>query len=290
MRRSLALTLAAAGILAAAALLGQTAPAGAVRVVAAPRVAGEAAEQSANWSGYAATAGTSTFNDVTGTWKIPTATCTIGQESSAAVWVGLGGYAPNSQYLEQTGSSSDCTANGKPSYYIWYELVEPTPTNASVTVKLKVNPGDTVTSSVVATTGTILVQVKDRTRKTSFTKKLPMATPDLSSAEWIVEAPSECGQGGFCKVIPLTNFGTVTFTRVAAQTGGVGGTLSMNPGWTLTDIELVPQAHHYFGDPENGQGSTGAGGASPTTPTPDGTSFTVNYSADAAATAPSATD
>ena len=35
----------------------------------------------------------------------------------------------------------------------------------------------------------MLVQIKNRTRHTSFTKRLTMAAPDLSSAEWIVEAP-----------------------------------------------------------------------------------------------------
>ena len=274
-RGTIALIVIAGAALAAAALLGRSTPAEASGRVDATRAGGAATDVSANWSGYAATAGTSTFTDVTGTWKIPTATCTPGNSSSAAIWVGLGGYAVNSQYLEQTGTSSDCSTLGQPSYYIWYELVRPGPGGGSVNVKLKVDVGDTVTASVLAKPAGILVQVKDRTRKTSFTKQLTMSDSDLSSAEWIVEAPSEC-TGNFCRVVPLTNFGSVTFSNVAATAGAVGGTLSANQGWTLTNIQLVPQTHHFFGDPENGEGSSGAG-ASPTAPTPDGKSFTVNY-------------
>jgi len=282
-RRALTLIGVAGATLAAAVWLGQAAPAGATYLHT-TRGAAASSDVSANWSGYAATAGASTFTDVTGTWKVPAASCTPGSSSSAAIWVGLGGYAANSQYLEQTGTSSDCSALGTPSYYIWYELVQPGPAGGSVNVKLKLKVGDTVTASVVANTSGILVQVKDRTRKTSFTKQLPMTDSDLSSAEWIVEAPSECGVGNFCRVVPLTNFGSVTFSNVSALAGGAGGTLSANPGWTVTNINLVPQTHHFFGDPKNGEGSSGAG-ASPTTPSADGKSFTVNYDATSGAEA-----
>jgi hypothetical protein len=271
-------------VIVVAAVLGSaTSRSAATSRVNAPRAAGAAGDVSANWSGYAAssTDTTTTFTDVTGTWKIPTATCTPGSSSSAAIWVGLGGYNLNAQSLEQTGTSSDCTVDGDPSYYIWYELVPA----ASVNVKLKVTPGDTVTSSVVVNGTTVLVQVKDRTRKTSFTKQLPMAAPDLSSAEWITEAPSECGAyGGFCRLVPLTNFGSVTFSRVSALADGAGGTLTSNAGWTIDQIQLIPQTHHYYGDPDSGEGTSGAG-ASPSSPTPDGTGFTVNYNASATSTA-----
>ena len=62
----------------------------------------------------------------------------------------------------------------------------------SVTIKLKIFPGDKITSTVYIKDTDVLVQVKDRTRHTVFTRHLQMATPDLTSAEWIAEAPSEC--------------------------------------------------------------------------------------------------
>ena len=110
-----------------------------------------------------------------------------------------------------------------------------------MTIKLKIFPGDTVTSSVLIKGTDVLVQVKNRTRHTVFTKHLPMASPDLTSAEWIAEAPSACTVIGFCRTIPLTNFGSVTFSKVAALGNGQGGTLN-GPGWELTPIQLVPHA------------------------------------------------
>ena len=121
-------------------------------------------------------------------------TCDAGDAGAAsAFWVGLGGSSSTSQALEQIGTSADCdSTTGKPKYYAWYELV-PSP---SVKIKnLKVAPGDLITTSVNITgADTVLVQVKNRTRKTSFTKSLTFQNPDLSSAEWIAEAPSACNR------------------------------------------------------------------------------------------------
>src|SRR5262249_54810588 len=189
---------------------------------------------SSNWSGYAVTGVGSTatvastsmsFMDVTGTWTQPAATCTPGQSTSAAIWVGLGGYTVGSNALEQTGTSADCNSAGKATYYAWYELVPAT----SVTLKLKVFPGDKITATVLVKGTDVLVQVKNRTRHTSFTKHLQMEDPDMTSAEWIAEAPSECTATGLCRTVPLTNFGSVTFSKIAALGNGHGGTLS-GPG------------------------------------------------------------
>jgi len=261
-----------------------------VAAAAAGALAGPTAglDVSSNWSGYAVTGNGSTatsasgamsFTDVTGTWTQPAATCTPGQSTSAAIWVGLGGYTVGSNYLEQAGTAADCDASGRATYYAWYELV-PAP---SVTIRLKVLPGDTITSTVyVVNPATVLVQVKNRTRHTVFTKRLPMANPDLSSAEWIAEAPSVCTAGGFCRTVALTNFGSVTFSRIAALGNGQGGTLA-GPGWQATPIQLVPRSRRFFGDVNASAASTA--GASPANLTPDGRSFTVTWLADATATA-----
>ena len=196
------------------------------------------------------------FTDVTGTWKQPLATCTPGQSTSAAMWVGLGGYTQGSETLEQTGTSADCSSGGKATYSAWYELV-PAP---SVNVKLKIFAGDTITSTVLINGNDVLVQIKNRTRHTVFTKHVPMEAPDLTSAEWIAEAPSECTALGFCRTVALTNFGSVTFSKVAALGNGAGGTLN-GPGWQATPIQLVPRARRFFGDVNASANSTA--GASP---------------------------
>ena len=256
---------------------------GAVAVAAAVGAPTAGIDVSSNWSGYAVTGVGSTatvastsmsFSDVTGTWTQPAATCSPGQSTSAAIWVGLGGYTVGSNSLEQTGTSADCNSSGKATYYAWYELVPA----ASVTLKLKIFPGDKITSTVFINGTDVLVQVKDRTRHTFFSKHVQMATPDLSSAEWIAEAPSECTVTGFCRTVPLTNFASITFSKIAALGNGQGGTLS-GPGWEPTPIQLVPRARRFFGDVNASASSTA--GASPTNLAADGSAFTVNWVADA---------
>jgi hypothetical protein len=257
--------------------------AGAAVVAAAIAAPTAGIDVSSNWSGYAITGVGSTattasttmsFTDVTGTWTQPAAACTPGQGTSAAIWVGLGGYTVGSNSLEQVGTSADCSSSGKATYYAWYELVPA----ASVTLKLKILPGDRITATVLVKGTDVTVQVKNRTRHTEFTRHLQMASPDLTSAEWIAEAPSECTVTGFCRTVPLTNFGSITFSKIAALGNGQGGTLT-GPGWEATPIQLVPRARRFFGDVN--ASATSTAGASPANLAPDGSAFTVNWVANA---------
>lgn len=255
----------------------------AAHAVHATKAAGAAADISSNWAGYVAngigsTATTASpsmaFTDVTGTWTQPAATCTPGSSASAALWVGIGGYSQSSEKLEQTGTSADCDANGKATYYAWYELV---PAD-SVTIKLKINPGDVITSTVLINGNDVLVQVKNRTRKTVFTKHLPMTAPDLTSAEWIAEAPALCGSNGFCRQLKLTNFGSVAFSRTFAKGNDIGGTIT-SPSWMSTAIQLVPQSRRFFGDPNDPASGAAGAGAAPGALAPDGSGFAITWQA-----------
>ncbi len=254
-----------------------------VALAVSPAASAAHADISSNWAGYVATGigSTSTtaspsmsYTDVTGQWVQPKATCTPGRATSVAIWVGLGGYSESSQELEQTGTSADCSAAGKPSYYIWYELV---PAD-SVNLKVKIQPGDVIASTVVVNGTDVLVQVNDRTRGVRFTKHLAMASPDLSSAEWIAEAPSSCNSNGFCPQLALTNFHSVTFTRSFAVGNNLNGTIS-SPNWTSTELQLVPRSHRYYGDPNDPTSLAGGAGATPTALVPDGSGFSVAWSA-----------
>ncbi len=241
-----------------------------------------APDVTSNWAGYAAigpgssstTASSSmAFTDVTGQWREPKAICN-GTPTSVAIWVGLGGYSVTANALEQTGTSADCHANGTATYYAWYELV---PAD-SVTVGLKVMPGDVITSSVVINGTDVLVQVIDRTRKTRFTKHLTMAAPDLTSAEWVAEAPAECGGFGECRQIPLTNFGTVNFTRSFAKGNDVSGTIS-NPSWISNPLQLIPHSSALFGRRGGTATDSSDAGASTSSLNPAGTGFTMVWQA-----------
>ncbi len=231
---------------------------------------------SSNWSGYALEpqAGTDLqFTSVTGTWTQPKATCSNGSEAASAFWVGLGGETDASTSLEQTGTSADCDANGNPHYYAWYELLPA----ASVQVPLKVKPGDLITTSVNVNGTNVLIQIKNRTRKTVFTKSLTMDAPDLTSAEWVAEAPSSCNSSGTrCTVLPLANFGTVTFTKAATIASTHPGTIS-DPTWSRVSIRLVPQGGQF------GRFADSTAGALPGAIAADGRGFPVTWISNASA-------
>src|SRR5438132_5668541 len=98
--------------------------------------ASAATSTSSNWAGYAVAspdpAAPVTYTSVSGTWVQPAANCSAGPAGFSAFWVGLGGFSDTSQGLEQIGTGSDCTAGGRATYAVWYELVP----DASVPVKL----------------------------------------------------------------------------------------------------------------------------------------------------------
>ena len=234
-------------------------------------------EVSSNWSGYAALSTDpvtpAVFTDVTATWKVPKSICTVNRVSSAAFWVGLGGYDPSSTSLEQLGTGADCDgATRVPTYYAWWELVPA----ASVKIPLTVKPGDAISAAVLVNGQKITFSLKNLTRHTRFSNVLTATQAlDTTSAEWIAEAPSSCSSSGRCRPVPLTNFGTVTFTNIAAIGNAHPGTLT-DPAWTSSAIELISSGSTdpFFGraDPL-GDGV----GALPGDASSDGRTFSVSW-------------
>jgi hypothetical protein len=197
---------------------------------------------SSNWAGYAVAAVPTTdgsdpvplsFTSISGTWVEPAASCTTGTQTYAAFWVGLGGFGDSSQALEQIGTEADCSAADRGRHSAWYELVPAEP----VQLKLKIRARDRISTTVTVSGQVVTLRLRNLTRKTVFTKTLTMDEPDVSSAEWIAEAPSACDNFGRCNVLPLTNFGTVTFSKASATAAGHTGTIS-DPAWAATAIEL----------------------------------------------------
>jgi hypothetical protein len=221
-----------------------------------------------NWAGYVVTAGATTYTSVTGTWTQPRVACSVGDHDAAvAFWVGLGGSTPNAQGLEQAGTASHC-ASGRATYHAWYEIVP----NPPVAVELGVTPGDTITASVnvVQDGAAILFQIKNRTRKTMFTGRVQLAKPpDLSSAEWITEAPTGCAEF-MCLPVPLLDFQSVSFSRIAALGNDIGGALTRHD-WTSRSLRLVPSSVLVTGPGP----VDAAAGALPSQPAPHGRSFDV---------------
>ncbi|MGO9902747.1 MAG: G1 family glutamic endopeptidase [Solirubrobacteraceae bacterium] len=238
-------------------------------LLAAPAaLAAEPEAVSQNWSGYEVASNNSeNFSNVSGSWVQPTATCTSGNATYSAFWVGLGGGSDQSQALEQVGTQSDCDANGDASYFAWYELVP----SAPVQLNLTINPGDQITSSVHVSGTSVTISLSDQTTGRSVTKTLSMSSPDTSTAEWIAEAPSECADGaaGECQPLALADFGSVKFTSASATSDGHTGTIS-DSDWTAQPLALA----------QNASGSPA--GAQPSSLSSDGSYFTVTYSADGA--------
>ena len=235
---------------------------------------------SSNWAGYAVASvdetAAASFTSVSGAWRQPAATCTPGSAMYAAFWVGLGGYSDTSQALEQIGTESNCSASGKATYDVWYELVPA----ASVPVKLVVKPGDSLSASVTVNGTSVVLRIKNNTRKTTFTKTLSMSAPDVSSAEWIAEAPSACTNDGNCRTLPLANFGTITFASARATAAGHSGTIT-DAGWAPTAVSLAGGGGFGRGFGRFSTFATSAG-ATPSALSADGGNFAVTWSQAAA--------
>jgi hypothetical protein len=167
---------------------------------------------SSNWSGYATTG--ATYTDVKGSWTQPSAACSAGQTAYSSFWVGIDGDTTNT--VEQTGTDADCSS-GTPQYYAWYEMYPKFPVNLSNPVQ----PGDHISAEVGYNGGgRFTLTISNSTRGWTFTTNQRSNRARLGSAEWIAEAPS--GSGG---VLPLANFGTVSFSSCTAN----GVSISSNP-------------------------------------------------------------
>ena len=227
--------------------------------------------KSTNWAGYAIHRAGVSFHQVSATWIQPSATCVRGQPSYSAMWVGLGGYKPTSNALEQIGTEVDCGAAGRVLSSAWFELV-PAP---SKTISFAVAPGDAIHASVTVTGHQVVVELDNLTRHHTFRKALYAPSVDVSSAEWIVEAPSECMGQYSCQALPLADFGSVSFeSATAVTTNGVAGSVA-GSGWGRTKIKLTPGSQRFI--VARGASPT-AGTAAPSALRGHGRAFDVTFS------------
>jgi hypothetical protein len=187
---------------------------------------------SPNWSGYAVTG--ETFTDVVGSWVQPTATCPAKKQQDAAFWVGIDGYSRSDDAVEQIGTDSDCN-KGKPDvphYYAWWEMDTATSTHSN-TIPETVSPGDHMTAEVSGSDGVYTPTLTD-VGKWSYSPgpQTQSPAPPASSAEWIAEAPSICKKK--CVPVPLSDFGSVTFTGATAN----GASIASFPKKQIDEIEM----------------------------------------------------
>ena len=249
---------------------------------------------SANWSGYVAKGSSSgsspQFSSVSGSWIEPNSDCSA-NNGDAAFWVGLGGTSDGSGALEQVGTQADCSSGGSGQHYAWYELVPAAP----VRLDLAISPGDHVSARVSVAGTSVTVSLTDQSTGGTATKTLAMDNPDVSSAEWIAEAPSRC-QGSdasntaSCTPVPLADFGTVTFTGASATANGSTGTISSS-NWSPQPVQLsggtgdVAPGYPGLVDASGGNGTSAS--ATPSSLSADGSSFSVAWQPDGSQSASS---
>lgn len=233
-------------------------------VMAAPAALADTSSSS-NWAGYAVHRGGVSFEKVSGSWRQPDVSCLGGEQTYSAFWVGIGGYSASSPALEQIGTEADCNGFGQVELSAWYELV-PAP---STPIAFTLSPGDLIQASVTVNGHRVTVSLYDATSRRAFTRTLSAQTVDTSSAEWIVEAPSDCDAAYSCETLPLANFGATTFLGAKARSsnGHIGSIASS--AWGSTKIDLLPSGHGFVAQeasgPPAGSATTahlGAGGSS----------------------------
>ena len=186
----------------------------------APAVPAGGAGQSQNWAGYAATGGN--FSAVSGSWTVPQVSPSSAPAADAA-WVGIGGVT--STDLIQAGTDA-AVQGGQVTYAAWIETLP----QAQQTVPLAIAAGDHVSVSIAQqASGMWQITIRDTTSGQSYQKSVSYASSN-SSAEWVEEAPA-VGQNF---LLPLDNFGTVTFSGASTVENGKTQSIAQAGGQAIT--------------------------------------------------------
>jgi hypothetical protein len=190
-----------------------------------------------NWAGYVSKGRETRFTSVSGTWVQPAVSCAGGRSTYMSSWVGLGG--DTSTRLEQIGTEADCDGGGQATYSSWFELYPA----VSGAPKLTIRPGDVVSASVTVVGGDVRLSMTNQTLGTGFDRTLHADRLDVSSAEWIVEAPALCrtGSTASCRDSVLSDFGSIRFTRARASTAVRAGGVT-DADWAGTPYTLATGA------------------------------------------------
>jgi hypothetical protein len=200
-------------------------------VPALPAASTDAAQsQSSNWSGYNATGGT--YTAVAGMWTVPTVSSI--SSGADATWVGIGGMS--SHDLIQAGTQA-LVQSGRVVYSAWWETLP----QASQSIPLHISAGDTMSVSITQQpNGQWLIVILDVTTGGVFRKSVAYQS-SRSSAEWVEEAPS-VGSARRMGVVPLDDFGAISFTNATTVKDGQSRTLRQAGAQPVTMYNRADQA------------------------------------------------
>lgn len=168
-------------------------------------------QPTSNYAGYAATNlnlnSTVSYQKVTGSWTVPVANCSPGENSASAIWVGMSSDATDKSLLAQLGTDSDCSG-GTPIYFIWWEAF---PAPSVPLNNLPLQPGDAVTASVSFQNGTFDLTIDVPSEGVHFATTHVGQVSDTRFAECIVEAPASVDPAtNQFSILPLTDFDQVS--------------------------------------------------------------------------------
>ncbi len=190
---------------------------------------GTSSGASINWAGYALDGPAGSITNAKGSWKVPAVTCSS-KNTYSSFWVGIDG--DNSNTVEQTGTSSDCS-HGNPRYYAWYEFYPSPPVNLAITV----SPGNIISAEVNYNgNDRFAISITNTNTSESYSTSATVSGAKRSSAEWIAEAP------WFATVLPLANFGTAYFgydyTNIASTGYATANGVTGNIGSFSSDSQI----------------------------------------------------
>jgi hypothetical protein len=100
-----------------------------------------------------------------------------------------------------------------------------------------VRPGDTVSASTTVAGHAVTFRIRDLTTEGRYSTTRHASSTDVSTAEWILEAPSACLTTGGCTALPLTNIGAVQFASATARSA-TQARAADDAAWSNTTLEL----------------------------------------------------
>jgi hypothetical protein len=169
-----------------------------------PSLAAPQPGMSNNWSGYIVTGGP--FTAAAGTFNVPNVTAGT-SDTDTSQWVGIDG-VDNSNLIQ--AGVDESVQGGSVTDFAWWEIL---PAPATVIPTLVINPNDHVTVAIVRQAdGNWLIQIQDTTDHESWHTAVAYSGP-LSSAEWILEAPTNADTNNLEPLGPYSP--PVTFTNLA---------------------------------------------------------------------------
>jgi hypothetical protein len=182
--------------------------------------------ESSNWSGYSSVGGPYTV--VKGTFTVPAPVAGTSPRAQVAEWVGVDGTSGSDPSLIQAGvdEQADPQSPGGLDVSPWWEIL---PATATPITTVPVSPGDSVTVTIWQVSGaTWEINLVDDTTGKGFITPPEHYTGPGSTAEWVVEATTECRYK--CRTSPLAPYRpAVSFTDL-----GMAG-----PQKSLDEITMV---------------------------------------------------